>query len=955
MNRFIAFFVAFFAIFKVWSADIYISSARFSSAQKLIEDEFESFGFMPEDSAEQLYIDFYDSVVPRVIVKTSAQSISVEENDISLDEKIPQIFLEYDENEETQVATVSISCTFEDVTKKYDFSMSSLNRPRVFDFATYFISSFIRQFSHSSAQNNSSSLHIIDFFALSPNKTPVSSLAVLNDASFVVCDFAVRAFDFLGSPILNFENSGEKIVQNAPDGFLLFDKNEPILQKFDFDGKLLEKTKLQNYFFDANFCAFVPTQKRVFTIDNDSQICAFVCEKDFEPLPLFIQNAHDFCAFGDGLSFLAQSAIFFVDKYLNLENVIFLDHTKNSSLLTVFDDGAALIMEENETQIVLKKIAKNGAVLWTFDAPQEIKSLKAISHSNGIFVGYSSDDCTIFRFFENEAEIPPILREISSKTQEIFSSDSIAEKLVLYKERAELYFTEHGYYLASQDFSRYLEFCLADSEIAEKNAICEFEILKSQAKNLFEKTILTLQNDGEEKARSSYRAFLAILEKAQKFFPTDDEIFSMAAQLETAFDPNFAPAPAPNVRVLDVSLDAIFPFFQNAENPVGFVSVKNCAPFALKNVRLSAFIPDFSDFSTESEAISIDSSEEAELEVNVFLNEKSRSLFERKNVPMTICVKWEEDDGEKNIEFIRNVTLLEKNAITWDDTSLLSDFVQPNDESVRMLSSSVLKNEFPIVFSANISKAIRLFDFLSSIPLDVLQNKKASATELAKIPFSVDTVQNCAQTLKNNGGDQSDLAVLVCSVFENAGVPTAIISMRGHIFVAFDAGERRDFLWDFLPSDFCALQNGENAWIPLEISSICDGFLNAWQCASEEIKSNKIENNPVEFIAISENRSSYKMSDSPKKIEKINVDAKKMKTIFDADILRVGDVFENALFSALNENQSAKNLNRIAQVFFLLGRTEKAISVLENAPDDDAILSNLENLKSFRRDFVWAE
>jgi tetratricopeptide (TPR) repeat protein len=67
------------------------------------------------------------------------------------------------------------------------------------------------------------------------------------------------------------------------------------------------------------------------------------------------------------------------------------------------------------------------------------------------------------------------------------------------------------------------------------------------------------------------------------------------------------------------------------------------------------------------------------------------------------------------------------------------------------------------------------------------------------------------------------------------GIPTAFITVPGHIYAAFALGEARGALYD---SGDLILRDGE-AWVPVEVTSIAGGFLQAWELGARQWRENE--------------------------------------------------------------------------------------------------------------------
>ena len=100
--------------------------------------------------------------------------------------------------------------------------------------------------------------------------------------------------------------------------------------------------------------------------------------------------------------------------------------------------------------------------------------------------------------------------------------------------------------------------------------------------------------------------------------------------------------------------------------------------------------------------------------------------------------------------------------------------------------------------------------------------------------LAVDFLQFPKQTLEYRAGDCDDLSILYNALLESVGIKTAFITIPGHIFSAFsldmtDEEAKKQFENE---ADFIFIDG--NAWMPVEITVIEDGFLKAWQIGAKE-------------------------------------------------------------------------------------------------------------------------
>jgi len=110
----------------------------------------------------------------------------------------------------------------------------------------------------------------------------------------------------------------------------------------------------------------------------------------------------------------------------------------------------------------------------------------------------------------------------------------------------------------------------------------------------------------------------------------------------------------------------------------------------------------------------------------------------------------------------------------------------------------------------------------------------SSYIELSENANAVDFLQFPSQTLTFRAGDCDDLSVLATSLLESVGIETAFITIPGHIYMAFSLGISKDEARRTFTNldEFIFYEN--MTWIPIEITLISDGFLEAWKYGARE-------------------------------------------------------------------------------------------------------------------------
>jgi hypothetical protein len=174
--------------------------------------------------------------------------------------------------------------------------------------------------------------------------------------------------------------------------------------------------------------------------------------------------------------------------------------------------------------------------------------------------------------------------------------------------------------------------------------------------------------------------------------------------------------------------------------------------------------------------------------------------------------------------------------MTWDDTRRIAAFVTKNDPSVMLLRSSAVTavDEGVTAVDTNLRTAISVHATLALYGQKYWADPKSSYETKSASKTDVDYLQFPAQTLQLKTGDCDDLSILWSALLEASSVSTAFITVPGHIYVAFAldmsaADAKKSAL---AQEDLIYIK--DKAWVPVEVTSIKDGFLKAWQAGAKE-------------------------------------------------------------------------------------------------------------------------
>ncbi len=357
-----------------------------------------------------------------------------------------------------------------------------------------------------------------------------------------------------------------------------------------------------------------------------------------------------------------------------------------------------------------------------------------------------------------------------------------------------------------------------------------------------------------------YRAFLS----------KDEHLHGISTMLGVSYRFGADPQSSLN-KYLSVkdNVDHIFPAKATyySLNGIGKLKVKNKLKRRIKKMKTSVFIEDYMDAASYGdEMLNIQPDSTYSLDLRTILNSKAHNLTEDKDVTLVLKLHYEFDNDDRVYEYeiVKDVKLYKRNALTWEDTRNIGAFVTLNDGPVKSFSRGCItsitdewnKDKY-FLPSVNMRKAVAVWSGLSSINVTYVSDPRGFKSTFTDTSL-VDFVQYPRDFLKSKTGDCDDFVVTYCSLLENIGVNTAVVTVPGHIFMAFDVGVSPDQIETLGLNKQDVLVKDNRVWLPLETTMISKKkpFKSAWKSGLG--KYNSAELGTVELIPIETCQNLYK-------------------------------------------------------------------------------------------------
>ncbi|MFW6231809.1 MAG: tetratricopeptide repeat protein [Spirochaetota bacterium] len=257
----------------------------------------------------------------------------------------------------------------------------------------------------------------------------------------------------------------------------------------------------------------------------------------------------------------------------------------------------------------------------------------------------------------------------------------------------------------------------------------------------------------------------------------------------------------------------------NESDPIRDVSVWFFAPQLMDNPRLCA------------EATQVRSGRQLSVPLHALFNEEILAITEGTAIAGEIRLEYSYLDRPTEKAIPVTVEVHPRNALTWDDDRKVAAFVASRDPLVMSLGKTVagfVRDAPDTAVNANFRTAVALLQALQTHGLSYVVDPVTPHAAVSLNEQAIDHVQFPGQTLAFNAGDCDDLSVLYAALLETVGIPAAMVTTPGHIFVAFGLGMGEDAVDGLFLDDGAVIRDDGQTWVPVEVTLVREGFAAAW-------------------------------------------------------------------------------------------------------------------------------
>lgn len=304
--------------------------------------------------------------------------------------------------------------------------------------------------------------------------------------------------------------------------------------------------------------------------------------------------------------------------------------------------------------------------------------------------------------------------------------------------------------------------------------------------------------------------------------PAEPETAAAAPEMNK----NVAPMEILPSASLNYIFSANYKYYQ--KNPVGKIAIKNNTESDFTNVKLSFFFKDFMDFPSDTIVEEVKAGQQTEVALAATLNNRILNINEDTPIQCQLTLTYYQDGAEKTVTLNKPVKVLSKNAIVWDNSARLANFITVKDTPIMAFRAFALgeKKKFEKeadLLDGSILSALMAWEALGEYGISYLADPANPYSSIKSTEALVlDTVQFPRNTLQLKSGDCDDLTALFASIFEASGLHVALLDFPGHIALMFDTGAT-DANEVGLPEDYLIKYNN-TWWVGVETTMVGKSF-----------------------------------------------------------------------------------------------------------------------------------
>lgn len=415
--------------------------------------------------------------------------------------------------------------------------------------------------------------------------------------------------------------------------------------------------------------------------------------------------------------------------------------------------------------------------------------------------------------------------------------------------------------------------------------------------------------------------------------------------------------------------EPVFPLFYTVykSNPVGTITIANNETAEIRNVQVKFRAGEYTSSELLCGTIPVLKKGKTEnLSLLADFNETILQFSEAGKIPGELVIDYEILGKKKKAVSQIIVPVYNRNQVRWTDNSVIASYISTSSQEVLKLSKylvGIARNHLRTGLNRNMQFAMYVFEGVRLAGVQCIPDASTPYAESHLDPSILDYIQYPFQTLKYMTGDADDVGMLMLALLESTGINAAYIPLEDDFIVVIDLGIDAASAGRMFDGYDRIMVIDDNAWIPLSMRALKEGFINSWYKAITDIQIATDNEEDFEFILLTDAWQYYPPAGFSSG-ENISVEPSEesLTKSVDSDIGRYITTEFGPQIAAIQmqiraEGPSIQLYNNLGILYVRAGMYSNAIPVYEQSASLGSVtaMNNLGNIYSIQKRFQEAK
>jgi len=273
-----------------------------------------------------------------------------------------------------------------------------------------------------------------------------------------------------------------------------------------------------------------------------------------------------------------------------------------------------------------------------------------------------------------------------------------------------------------------------------------------------------------------------------------------------------------------------------ARDPVAKVLVRNLDDEALE-AKIRVQVPGIMIQPSESTVV-LPPRVVTEINTTAVIPPSVMALHDSRPVQVEVTASYQSARLVRSDKSSSKTYLYAPRAIDWNlGVAQAAAFVTAGDPVVSNFAGQATRSAAltakPAPVDRNLIYTAAIVDALAAIKFAYVPDQNRPYSAISPKEGAFDTIAYPRETLQRRVGDCDDTSILLATLLESVGIATRLVAVPGHLFILADTGvhERNVVGLGFDESRTVVVDR--RVWIPLETTSLNEGFAKAWSDGSK--------------------------------------------------------------------------------------------------------------------------